>query len=82
MRTYVTLLYALIIWQGIPICQPSADPDHLPHILASPLQPGVIPLQPLAMRYTPPPPISVSLQGKGAPPLLPSALHAYAPLLW
>ena len=38
------------------------------------------PLQPLTMRD--PPPLSVSLQGLGVPPLLPSAARSYAPMLW
>ena len=45
-----------------------------------PLQRGVPPIQPLAMRALPP--LYVSLQGLGVPLLLPSAARAYAPLLW
>ena len=46
------------------------------------LQQGVHPLWPLSLRAPPPLPISVPLQGLGVPPLLPSSMRAYAPLLW
>ena len=58
-----------------------SDPDPLPQLSALPLQRGVPTLQPLAMCAPPPPPLSVSLQGLGLPPLLPSAVRAYEPLL-
>ena len=32
-RAYVPLIYALILRQGVPLCQPSADPAPLPRIL-------------------------------------------------
>ena len=58
-------------------------PSPLPQISALPLQRGVPPLQPPAMcDPTTPPSLSVFLQGIGARPLLPSALRAYAPLIW
>ena len=40
----------------------------------------MLPLQPLDAR-DPPPPISVSLQGRGETPLLPSTVHAYVALI-
>ena len=56
-----------------------SDPAPLPRLSALPIQRGVTPLQPLAMRAPPPP--SVSLQGLGVPPHLPSALCTYGPML-
>ena len=47
-------------------------PAPLPHISALPLQP---------LSLNPPPPPSVSLQGRGGPLLLPSVAHAHSPLL-
>ena len=79
-RAYVPLISALLLWKGVPIRQPSADPTPLPHLSALSRQQGVRPLQPLYVRD--PPPLSVSLQWIGVPPLLPSAVHAYAPLVW
>ena len=61
--------------------QPSAvNSPPLPQILAFPLQRDVPPLQPLTT-CAPPPPLSVSLQGRGEAPLLPSTLSTYVPLL-
>ena len=47
-------------------------PDPLPQISALPIQ---------YVTLNPPPPPSVSLQGKGRPHVLPSVAHAHAPLL-
>ena len=74
--------YALPICQGMPLFQPSADTAPLPQLSALPLQRGVTPLQPLAMCDPCPSPLSVSIQGIGVTPILPSAVRAYAPLLW
>ena len=80
-RAYVPLLSALLLWQGVPLRQPLAEPDPLPQLSALPRQQGVPPLQPLSVHATPP--LSVSLQGLGIPPPpLPSAVRACAPLLW
>ena len=57
-----------------------SEPAPLSQLSAFPLQRGVPPLQPLAMRALPP--LSISLQGLGVPPLLPSAARAYDPLIW
>ena len=81
-RAYVPLLSALILQQDVPLGQTSAEPAPLPQLSALPLQRYVPPLQPLAVHAPPPPPLSVSLQGIGVTPLLPSAVHAYARLLW
>ena len=82
MRAYVPLISALLIWKGVPLCQPLADPAPLTQISALPLQLGVPPLNPLAVHDPPPPPLSVLLQGIGISPLLHSAVRAYAPLIW
>ena len=50
------------------------------HISDLPLQQGVPPLQPLAVRDTPP--LSFLLQGTGFTPILPSAVCAYVSMLW
>ena len=82
---------ALLLQQKLIALQPSAMRDALlqpsainspplPQILAFPLQRDVPPLQPLSA-CAPPPPISVSLQGRGEAPLLPSTLRDYVPLL-
>ena len=54
----------------------------LPQLSTVPIQQGVNSLQPLSVYDTPPPPLSISLQGLGETPLIPSALRAYATLLW
>ena len=59
-----------------------SNPAPLPHISALHLQLGVPHLQPLAVCAPPPPPLSISLQGLGVPPILPSAVRAYATLIW
>ena len=80
-RTNALLLSALHPQQVEPPLQPSVvNPPPLPHILAFPLQQDVPPLHPLSM-CAPPPPISVSLQGRGEAPLLTSTLRAYVTLL-
>ena len=56
-----------------------SKPDPLPKLSAFPLQRGMPPIQPLAMRAPPPP--SVLIKGLGLPPHLPSAVRAYGPLL-
>ena len=81
MRAHDPLLSALLPQQVEPTLQPSAvNPHPLPQILAFPLQRDVPPLHPLSV-CAPPPPLSVSLQGRGEPPLLPLTLRAYVPLL-
>ena len=80
MYAYVPLLSALLIRQDVPLCQPSAEPTPPPQLSALRIQQGMPPLQSIAMRA--PPPLSVSLQGLGVPPLLPSAVRAYATLIW
>ena len=80
-RAHVPLLSALHHQRVEPPLQPSVvNPPPLPQILAFPLQRHVPPLQPLSM-CAPPPPISVSLQGRGKAPLPPLTLRAYVPLL-
>ena len=79
---YVPLLSVLIICQGVPLRHPSAEPVTLPHISSLPLQRSVPPLKTLAVCDPPPPPLSVSLQGLGVHPLLPSAVRTYDTLLW
>ena len=59
---------------------PLAVGTPLPQLSALPLQLSMPSLQPLAMNDSPP--LSVLLQGIGVPPLLPSVVRAYAPLLW
>ena len=56
-----------------------SKPAPLPQLSALPLQRGLPHLQRLAMHSTLP--LSVLLQGIGIPPLLPSAVHPYSPLL-
>ena len=81
-RAHVPLLSALLLRNGVPLRQPSAEPAPLYQLPALSLQQGVPPIQPLDVRATPPPPLSVSLQGLGVPSLLYSDVRAYAPLLW
>ena len=81
-HAYGALIYALILLKCVPLRQPSANPAPLPHLSALPLQRGVPPLHPLAVCDPPPHPLSISLQGLGVPPILHSAVHAYAPLIW
>ena len=80
------MISALLLRKCVPLRQPSAEPDPLPQLSALPLQQGVPPLQNLAVSdpppLPPPPNLSISLQGIGVPPLLPSAVRAYAPLFW
>ena len=52
----------------------------LPLVLAFLFKQDVPLLQPLST-YDPLPPLSVSLQGGGEPPLLPSTVRTYVPLL-
>ena len=80
-RAHAPLLSALHPQIVEPPLQSSVvNPPPLPQILALPLQRDVPPLQPLST-CAPPPPISVSIQGRGKSPLLPSNLRAYVPLL-
>ena len=58
------------------------NPPCLPQISALTLQQGMPPLQNLAVRAHHFPLISILLQGIYIPPLIPSSLRAYAPLLW
>ena len=51
---YVTLISALLLWKDVPIRHPSADTSPIPQLSAFPLQRGVPPLQPLAVRDPPP----------------------------
>ena len=76
-----TLLSVLFHQRFEPPLQPSAiNPPPLPQILSFPLQQGVPPLHPI-YECAPPPPLSVSLQGQGQPPLVPSSMRPYVPLL-
>ena len=64
-----------------PPLQPSAvNPLPLPQILDFLLQQDVPPFQPLSV-CAPPPPLSVSLQGRGKLPLLPSTVRNYVTLI-
>ena len=59
--------------------QPSAvNTPPPPQLLTFPLQQDVPPLQPLSVCA---PALSVLLQGRGKPPLLPPAVRSYVPLL-
>ena len=81
-RADAPLLSALIPQKVEPPLQPSAiNPSPLIQILALPLQLNVPPLQPLSAR-APPPPLSVLLQGRGKPHLLPSTVRAYVPMIY
>ena len=61
--------------------QPSdVHPTSLPQLFAFSLQQDVPPLHHLST-CAPPPLISVSTQGRGEPPLLPSTVRAYVPLI-
>ena len=72
---------ALPLPQGGPRLQNSAVIPP-PLISALLLQLDVIPLQPSAVRdATTPPPLSLSIQGRGGSPPPTSAVHAHAPLL-
>ena len=66
----------------MPIRQPLAKSATILQLLALRPQRVVPPLQLLAVRDPCPPPLSVLLQGLVVPPLLPSAVCAYTPLLW
>ena len=85
MRTYITLLSALLLWKSVPLHQISDKPDPSPHHSSLNLQRGVPRLQPLSVHAPPPPPptppLYVLLQGISVPPLLPSDMRTYAPLL-
>ena len=70
-RSYVPLISALLLRQGVPICHPPAKPAPLHQLPALPLQQGVPHIQTLAVHAPPPPPLYVSLQGLDADPLLP-----------
>ena len=72
MRAYAPLISALLPQRFDPPLQPSNVPDPLTQISA-------LPFYPLALN--PPPPPSVSLQGRGKPLLLPSVAHDHAPSL-
>ena len=81
MRAHAPLLSTLLHQRFETPLQPSAvNPPPLPQILSFPLQQYVSPIQPLSV-CAPPPTLSVSLQGRGKAPLLPSTLLAYVPLL-
>ena len=80
----VTLLHisASFLQQVEPLLQLLSVCTLLPRISAFPLQRGVPPLNPIVLHVPPLPPLSVLLQGLGISPFLPSAVRAYAPLLW
>ena len=40
------------------------------------------PLEPSTVHVAAPPPLSVLFQGQGEPPLLPSTIHTYVPLVY
>ena len=76
-----TLLSALLPQQVDSPLQPSdVNTPHLPQLLAFPLQRDVLTLHPLST-CAPPPPLSISLWGQGKPPLLPSTVCTYVPLI-
>ena len=81
-RAHDPLISSLLPQQVEPTLQPSTiNPPHLPQCLALPLKQHVPSLQPLYAR-APPPPLSVSIQGRGKPPLLNLTVRACVPLLY
>ena len=76
MRAHVPLLSALLLWQGVPLRNPSAKLDPLPLLSALPIQQGVPPLQRLGVCTPPPPTLSVLLQGLGVSPPITLAVRA------
>ena len=68
----------------MPLLQPLSmlTPPPLPLLSALTLQRGVPPLQYLSVHAPLPPPISVLIQGIGAPHLQTSAVLIYDPMLW
>ena len=72
MRAYANMLSALLPQKFEPPLQPSDVPDPMPQLPA-------LTIKDLALN--PPPPLSVSLQGRGGPLLLPSVVHYHAPLI-
>ena len=66
----------------MPLRHPSDEPAPLPQISAFTIQRGVPPLRLLAVHAPPPPLLYVLLLGIGLPPILTSAVRAYAPLIW
>ena len=82
MRTHDPLLSALLPKQVKTTLHTSAvNPPPHHHLLDFTLQQDVPPLQPLSA-FAPPPTISVLLQGKGKPPIIPSTARTYVPLLY
>ena len=73
MRAYDPILSALLTQKFEPPLQPSNVPDPLPQILPFPLQ--TLALNPL-------PPLSVLLQGRGRPILIPSVAHVHVPFIY
>ena len=83
MRSHAPLPSAFLPRQVDSPLQPSVvNPPLLPQLLALPLQQDLPSLQPSAVCAHPPHLLSVSLQGLGVPPLIISAVRAYAPMLW
>ena len=81
-RTHAPLFSAMLPQRVKPPLQPSAvNISPVPHILTLPLHRYVLTFQPLSAR-APHPRLSVSLQGRGEPPLLYSAVRAYVPLIY
>ena len=72
MRTYDPLLSDLIPKIFDPPLQPLNFPDTIPQL-------SDLPLKPLSLN--PPPPLYVSIEGRGGTLLLPPVTHAHAPLL-
>ena len=73
---------ALLPQRVNPPLQPSAlHHPPLPKILAFSLQQDLPLLQPLST-CAPPPPLSISPQGRGEPPCIPSTVCTYVPLIY
>ena len=72
MRAYDPIISVFLTQKFDPPLQPSNLPTPLPQISALPLQPSAL---------NPPPPTSISLQGKCQPLLLPSVYHEHSTLL-
>ena len=82
LQSRAPLFSALLPQRVKPPLQPSAlHPPPLPQILAFSLQQDVPILQPLST-CAPSPPLSVSPQGRGEPPCLPSTVCAYVHLIY
>ena len=80
MRADYPLLSALLPQRVEPPLQPSAvNPPPLTQLLALPIQQDVPPVQTLA-GHDPPHPLSVLIQGRSKPPILPPTVRDYVTL--